>query len=187
VLHLARLRRLGDSRILRRVGHKLRRLQVSHERLKNCWIEVVFGANGGDRLLESFRIAYYRRNYSVQGLSGSGGLGRRYVRLTEGERPRAWGTRVTGGNPVRGVVRLRTSVQATLNVYSKSGVRIADLHSSADIPRPADEAPVFINAVSTEWEPTSIKRLRKKKVRTCLDPNGWTNFWHNSRAGISTG
>lgn len=84
------------------------------------------------------------------------------MRLTEDGCPRAR-RRVTGGSPVRGIVWLRTSVQAMFNVYrlSKSRVGIADLRSSADIPRPADEAPVLVDAVSTEWEAASIEGLRQ--------------------------
>lgn len=57
------------------------------------------------------------------------------------------------------------------NVYSNRVQRLApgverdkkvDIRFSANVPGPANEASVFVNAVSTEWEAASVDGLRDK-------------------------
>ena len=61
----------------------------------------------------------------------------------------------------------RTVVDACPNriqrlTSGQSEIQTVDVHFSADVPRSADKASVFVDAVSTEREAVSVDGLRKR-------------------------
>jgi hypothetical protein len=79
----------------------------------------VLGGNGGDRLAKSFWILHDGRNYTVQSLSGSSGIGGGDVRWAEDGCPGA-GRRVTSGSSGRGFIWSRTSAHIGINAQLPS-------------------------------------------------------------------
>ena len=64
--------------------------------------------------------------------------------------------------------------------------KVVGVRFSANVPRPANEASVFVDAVSAEWEAASVDGLCDKISQVVVHLVGLTNLWDNSRAGVST-
>ena len=60
------------------------------------------------------------------------------------------------------VVWSQTPVQTGFSILRRTEGRVVDLRLFGYIPRPTDEAPVLVDAVSAEWKAATVDRLYRR-------------------------